>query len=147
VADRDAARHPAEPGVWVTGGPRGGRANALAVSPNFANDSLALTGEWMQGRYGDQSGLGIFKSTDGGQNWRPVISDAQNSAYYAAVHAFAFSPGFVADQTVFAGTGGGLFKSSDGGESWQWVTSAYAGPPGSIMALPCRPTIRRAVIC
>jgi hypothetical protein len=34
------------------------------------------------------------------------------------VHALALSPGYAADQTLFAGTEGGVFKSTDGGDSW-----------------------------
>jgi photosystem II stability/assembly factor-like uncharacterized protein len=59
--------------------------------------------------------------------------------YSSAVHAYAFSPDFEADRTLFAGTWGGLFKSTDGGESWQRITRVYFGPPGSITAVAVAP--------
>lgn len=41
-----------------------------------------------------------------------------------AVDAFAISPNFAVDQTLFAGTnGGGVFKTTDGGQSWVEVKS------------------------
>jgi hypothetical protein len=53
----------AETGAWESHGPRGGMAQAMAVSPYFAQDGVAFAGEWRDGRHGDQTGLGFFKST------------------------------------------------------------------------------------
>ncbi|UCC64062.1 MAG: hypothetical protein JSV36_03100, partial [Anaerolineae bacterium] len=130
---------PAEPGTWESAGPRGGRAQALAVSPDFVNDGVVLAGEWTQGRGGGQSGLGIFKSSDGGETWSSSSSGTEGVMYGSAIHAFAFSPDFAADQTVFAGSWGGLFKSTDGGGRWSWVGRLYSGPPGSITAVALAP--------
>jgi photosystem II stability/assembly factor-like uncharacterized protein len=130
---------PGERGAWVSGGPRGGRAQALAVSPDFASDGVAFAGRWLFGKGGGQSGPGILKSTDGGQTWNPSASGTEGVSYSSAVHAYAFSPDFAADRTVFAGTWGGLFKSTDGGESWQRLTRVYFGPPGSITAVAVAP--------
>jgi photosystem II stability/assembly factor-like uncharacterized protein len=134
-----AQSSPAEPGTWESGGPRGGRAQALAISPNFQNDGVAFGGEWADERGGGQSGLGIFKSTDGGQTWQSFSSGTEGVMYSAAVHIFAFSPGFGTDQTVFAGTWGGLFRSTDGGATWPWVGRLYSGPFGSITAVALAP--------
>jgi photosystem II stability/assembly factor-like uncharacterized protein len=130
---------PAEPGTWETHGPRGGMAEALAISPDFTHDGLALAGEWRAGRYGDQTGLGIFKSSDGGQTWQTSDNGTEGVTYSSALHAFAFSPDFAADQTVFAATWGGLFKSTDGGANWSWLSRLYSGPPGSITAVAVAP--------
>ena len=138
---------PAEPGTWETHGPRGGRTLALEVSPDFAHDGLALSGEYRPGRYGDQSGLGIFRSTDGGQTWQTSSSGTEGRQYTSAIHDFAFSPDFgsaslttsAADQTVFAATWGGLFKSTDGGQHWQWTGRIFRGYPGSITAVAVAP--------
>ena len=130
---------PAEPGTWESGGPRGGRAQALAVSPAFASDGVAFTGAWFYGRPSTETGLGVLKSTDGGQTWQPSSSGMENVYYSSAVHAYAFSPDFAADRTVFAATWGGLFRSTDGGENWRWLTRLYGGPPGSIIAVAVAP--------
>jgi photosystem II stability/assembly factor-like uncharacterized protein len=130
---------PAEPGTWESSGPRGGRPQALAISPEFASDGVAFAGAWFYSAAGGKSGLGILKSTDGGQTWRSSGSGAEGVAYSSAVHAYAFSPDFGADRTVFAGTWGGLFKSTDGGESWHWLTRLYSGPPGSVTTVAVAP--------
>jgi photosystem II stability/assembly factor-like uncharacterized protein len=132
---------PAEAGTWASGGPRGGQAQALAVSPNFAGDGVAFSGEWRMGRAGDQSGLGIFKSTDWGQTWQASSSGIESAPfpYGSAVHAYAFSPNFATDRTVFAATWAGLFKSTDGGATWQWLPRAYFGAPGSMVAVAVAP--------
>jgi photosystem II stability/assembly factor-like uncharacterized protein len=130
---------PAEPGTWESGGPRGGHAQTLAVSPDFVSDGVAFAGEWNQGRGGGQSGLGIFKSIDGGQTWVSSSSGTEGVMYGSAIHAFAFSPDFATDQVVFAGSWGGLFESTDGGERWSWVNRLYSGPPGSITAVAVAP--------
>ncbi len=130
---------PAEPGTWESGELRGGRAQALAISPDFANDGVAFTGEWTPGRYADQWGLGIFKSTDGGQTWQASSSGIEGYSYSSAIHDYALSPAFAADGIAFVATWGGLFRSTDGGASWQWVSRLYSGPPGAITSVAVAP--------
>ncbi len=87
---------------------------ALAVSPDFANDSTVWTAV---SNYTDN--LGIYRSQDGGTTWSLLSPDL-------AVVTMAPSPNFAVDQTLFAGTGdAGLLKSEDGGMSW----TAQATPP------------------
>lgn len=128
---------PAEPGHWETHGPRGGMAQALAVSPDFVNDGVVFSGEHRMWRPPGEFGLGIFKSTDWAQTWAPAAHGTE--AYSSAIHDFAFSPDFAADRTVFAATWGGLFKSGDGGATWEWLSGLYSGPPGSITAIAAAP--------
>lgn len=130
---------PAEPGTWASNGPRGGRADALAVSPNFANDGLALAGTGTMGRFGTAWGLGVFRSADGGQFWQSTSLDEKSSGSASAIYDLAFCPDFAADGTVYAGTWGGLYRSTDGGQNWQHVTRAFFGPPGSITEVAVAP--------
>jgi photosystem II stability/assembly factor-like uncharacterized protein len=130
---------PAEPGTWQSGGPRGGRAQALALSPDFEGDGVVLAGEWLAGRYGDQWGLGIYKSADGSQTWQPSSTGTEGVYYSSAIHGFAFSPSFTSDQKLFAATWGGLFQSTDGGGHWQWVPRIFRGAPGAITAVAVAP--------
>lgn len=126
-------------GGWATTGPRGGKAHTLSVSPNFANDGVAFSGEWLTSFRSTESGLGIIRSEDGGRSWHVADEGTEDVDYGSAIHDFAFSPTFASDQTVFAATWGGLFKSVDSGDNWQWLEGAYGGPPGGYWAIAVAP--------
>ncbi|RPH85422.1 MAG: hypothetical protein EHM75_09770, partial [Desulfobacteraceae bacterium] len=101
---------------WLSSnGMYGGTITALAVSPNFTGDQTLLAGT---------SSGGVFKSTDGGAQWRAVntgLGDTQ-------MKALAYSPSYGVDKTVFsAALHGGIKKSTNGGESWEWLGSASNG--------------------
>ncbi len=135
-------RDPTELGVWDTGGPRGGRADVLAVSPNFANDGVALTAEWNRLSHTiiEQYGSGILKSTDWGQTWQSgKMGSVPPPFYSSAVHGYSFSPDFAIDETVFAATWGGLFKSMDGGENWQWLNPGVRNRQVTFIAVAVAP--------
>jgi hypothetical protein len=118
-----AQRAAAEPGVWSSSGPRGGRAMTLVVSPDFAKDGIAFGGEWMANFQGSAIGLGPRKSSDYGQTWQAKPADIPNSD---PVLDYGLSPNFAADNTLFAATWGDVLKSTDGGETWR-ATGAMSG--------------------
>jgi hypothetical protein len=105
-------RDPTEPGTWQSSGPWGGRAGLLAISPNFANDGIVLSGEVNMLR-ASEYGPGLFKSGDGAQTWRSVSVSADGSIAMGgeAVHAYTFSPNFATDHLVFASTSRGVVSS------------------------------------
>jgi photosystem II stability/assembly factor-like uncharacterized protein len=129
----------AEPGGWQSSGPRGGSGDALAVSPDFATDGIAFTGEWYGNFQGGEAGSGIIKSTNFGQNWAVSAAGMNETGNETAVHDYAFSNNFTSDQTVFAATGGGLFQSIDGGATWNRNEALYQGPPGIINRVVAAP--------
>jgi len=99
---------------WTTEGPGnlGARINTVAYHPNNPNIILA----------GFSSG-GVFKTTDGGTNWKPVF----DKQLFLAIGDIVFDP--QEPNTVYVGTGDpnisgfpfigdGLYKSTDAGESW-----------------------------
>lgn len=61
-------------------------------------------------------GVGIYRSTDGGQNW-PEISTNTHSDY----HAIAFAAGN--SRKMFVGNDGGVWTTSDGGNNFVNVNS------------------------
>ncbi|HTP10204.1 MAG TPA: hypothetical protein VMP08_18250 [Anaerolineae bacterium] len=133
-------RDPTEPGAWESSGPIGGRADTLALSPNFANDGIALTGEVDWIKVSDY-GRGLFKSSDWGQTWRSISPSLEEppTSGNEAVHEYAFSPGFVTDKTVFAATSHGLYKSTDKGDTWQWLKQATPDAPGGVTRVMLSP--------
>ncbi len=87
---------------------------------------------------------GVFKTTDGGENWRRVLNRPGNE-WTGAVDV-SFAPG---DPDVMyaglweawrkswgmssGGEGSGLFRSTDGGESWDELTGNKDGLPGGVL--------------
>jgi photosystem II stability/assembly factor-like uncharacterized protein len=117
---------PASSGDWRSAGPYGGVARVLALSPNFANDGLALTGGWKTGRMGRAGGYGIVRTTDRGATWEPVFAASPWSQL--AVMDLAISPGFDADASAYAATETGLLRSGNRGVAWEQL---HGGLPES----------------
>jgi photosystem II stability/assembly factor-like uncharacterized protein len=126
------------PGQWVQIGPEpggfwdgtsvggsSGRATSVVVDPR--NSQVGYLGT---------AGGGVWKTTDGGQNWQP-LTDNQPSL---AIGSLALDPSN--PDVVYAGTGEenfsgdsysgtGILKSTDAGSSWSVLANAFVGDTGS----------------
>jgi photosystem II stability/assembly factor-like uncharacterized protein len=104
---------------------------ALAVDPRDPNKVFAAV---LGHPYGPSAERGIYRSTDGGQNWQKVISKDENTGgsdveidpsnpdvVYASMWEVREGPW--EDGNEFNGTKGGLFKSSDGGSTWRALSN------------------------
>jgi len=109
---------------WRSGGPYGGNVQALALSPAFGTDGLALAGGWRLGPYGVTGGYGIVRTTDRGATWNYL----QDEQHRWMVFDVAISPGFGSDQTAYAGTDVGLLRSTDRGDTWTWLYNGLPSP-------------------
>jgi photosystem II stability/assembly factor-like uncharacterized protein len=122
-----------------------GRVRAIAVHPTDPNTVYI----------GAASG-GIWKTTDGGENWQDIGHDLPSQCF----GAIAIDP--VNPQTVYAGSGesillwdyftppgSGLFKSTDGGETWIVITDGFGSLThfSDIIINPQNPDILFATIC
>ena len=98
------------------GPPRGGRSIAVA-------GSAARPFEYYMGT----TGGGLWKTTDGGQNWRPVTDGQITSGSIGAVQVCETNPDIVymgTGETQLRGNiqqGDGAYKSTDGGTTWEHV--------------------------
>jgi len=102
---------------WRNVGPdRGGRSQAVA-------GSAARPFEY----YFGATGGGLWKTTDGGENWAPVTDGQLNSSSVGAVQVCEANPDVVyigMGETELRGNimqGDGVYKSTDGGETWRHV--------------------------
>jgi photosystem II stability/assembly factor-like uncharacterized protein len=104
---------------------------ALAVDPRDPNRVFAAV---LGHPYGPSEERGVYRSTDGGQNWQKVISKDENTGgsdveidpsnpdvVYASMWEAREGPW--EDGNEFNGSGGGLFKSTDGGSTWHPLTN------------------------
>jgi photosystem II stability/assembly factor-like uncharacterized protein len=92
----------------------------LAYSPDFAADRTAFLG-----------GSALWRTTDGGLAWRPVLSEG--------VRSLAVSPAFAIDGTVFAGGLDGWLAVSDNGGT-TWITRTLATTAATVNALIVSPS-------
>ena len=116
-AELPAAAPLAGGGSWRSGGPYGGDVQALALSPAFATDGLALAGGWRSGAAGVVGGYGLARTIDSGASWTPVFVSPPYDRL--TVFDLAFSPAFSTDRVAFAATSDGLLRSRDGAQTWQ----------------------------
>jgi len=97
----------------------------LAVDPTNAKIVWAGTGEsWM--RNSVSIGDGIYKSTDGGENWTNVgLKDTEHIVKILINPKDGNSLLVCATGSAFADNdAGGVYKSSDGGQNWRKVLAA-----------------------
>lgn len=90
--------------------PNNSNVQAIAFSPNYANDSQVYVGIYSRG---------IYKSTNGGASWVKADSIGNTNA-----QSIVMSPDYAVDNTVYAATrSGGVFKSTDGGATWTQINN------------------------
>jgi uncharacterized protein (TIGR03437 family) len=91
------------PGPFVDHTGRGARIGSIAVDP--ANSSVILAAAY----FIEAAGLpGLYRSTDGGEHWTPVLNLQQGTDVVFADTDVAYAALY----------GMGVYKSTDGGRSW-----------------------------
>jgi photosystem II stability/assembly factor-like uncharacterized protein len=98
---------------------------ALAVSPDFPNDGVALAGTMEDG---------VLFSNDRGWNWATWNFGLLD----LHILCLAMSSEFARDETVFAGTEIGIFRSTNGGRAWREVDFPTDRAPVLSLALSPR---------
>jgi len=126
-------------GEWELAGPLniGGRVSCVAMHPDN-----------MQTFYIGAASGGIFKTTDGGNNWTPVFDD-QPSLSIGDIALAPSNPEVIYAGTGEANAGGGsvsyeglgIFRSSDGGNSWLASGLEVTGSIGRIAVHPTNPEV------
>jgi len=112
----------------------------ILVDPHDANRVFVAA---LGNMYAATPDRGVYRSTDGGQNWAKVLFtddntgaidlsfDASNpQVIYAALWATRRPPWTVYPSSH--GPGSGLYKSTDGGSTWTHLTQGLPADPGRI---------------
>jgi len=97
-------------GEWTTGGPYGGWINDIKF------------GEDMDTVYATVTNVGLFRSTDGGENWELIFIE---QGYVNFVEIDPRDP----DSLYIAKRAGGLYHSEDGGDTWSEMPIPLPGNP------------------
>ncbi len=123
----------AKPLDWRFVGPQGNRVSAVVSDSNDPNVYYA----------GACAG-GVWKSDDGGTNWRPIFDDQTSQS----IGSLAIAPSD--SNQIWAGTGeafirsnvligDGIYKSTDAGETWQNMGLEKTGRIGRTIVHPTDP--------
>ena len=119
------------------------------IGPDRGGRSIAVSG--VKGRpreaYFGATGGGLWKTTDGGENWAPVTDGLISSASVGAVAVSESNPDLVyigTGETCIRGNimpGDGVYKSSDGGKTWSHVGFRESHGISKIRIHPTNPDI------
>ncbi len=97
---------------------------AIAIAPSNPDVIYVGTGEPKQG-LDNYYGMGILKSTDGGNTWQLLGKDVFNGLGIIAIVVHPQNPDILYVASSLTGKAGpaapprGIFKSTDGGRTWQ----------------------------
>lgn len=126
------------------------RMGAIAYSPDYARDRIVLTGTFRS----------VLRSIDGGASWKKVAVEYEVDAgahvgcnrrakprprifEFQFPLAFAFSPAYAGDRTVFAAYHPeGLLRSVDGGASFSKIWHGCGDPVVAVVTSPDYPADR-----
>jgi photosystem II stability/assembly factor-like uncharacterized protein len=113
----------------------GQQITAILVDPHDPNRVFAAV---LGHPYGPNAERGVFRSTDGGENWQKVLYKDENTGgadlafdptnprtIYAVLWAARQGPW---ENGAWSGPNSGLFKSTDGGATWQQLTGGLPTP-------------------
>ena len=119
------------------------------LGPDRGGRSIAVSG--VKGRpdeaYFGATGGGLWKTTDGGDNWNPVTDFQITSASVGAVAVSESNPDLVfigTGETCIRGNilpGDGVYRSLDAGETWEHVGFADSHGISKIRIHPTNPDI------
>jgi photosystem II stability/assembly factor-like uncharacterized protein len=127
---------------WRSLGPqRGGRSIGVAGSAARPNEY-----------YFGATGGGLWKTTDGGTNWRPVTDGQINSASVGAVAVAPSNPDVVyigmgeAQLRGNIAQGDGVYKTTDGGKTWKHIGLKDSQTVSRLRVHPTNPDLVYAAV-
>jgi photosystem II stability/assembly factor-like uncharacterized protein len=120
-----------------------------SIGPNRGGRSIAVAGSAARPLeyYFGATGGGLWKTTDGGQTWRPVTDGQIRSSSVGAVAVAPSSPDVVyigMGETELRGNimqGDGVYKSTDGGKTWRHMGLAETQAIAKIRVDPRDPNV------
>lgn len=120
-----------------------------SIGPNRGGRSIAVAGSASRPLeyYFGATGGGLWKTTDGGQSWKPVTDGQLRSSSVGAVAVAESNPDVVyigMGETDIRGNimqGDGVYKSTDGGKKWTHMGLAETQAIAKIRIDPANPDV------
>jgi photosystem II stability/assembly factor-like uncharacterized protein len=120
-----------------------------SIGPNRGGRSIAVAGSAKRPLeyYFGATGGGLWKTTDGGQTWKPVTDGKLRSSSVGAVAVAESNPDVVyvgMGETCLRGNimqGDGVYKTTDGGKTWTHVGLAETQAIAKIRVDPRNPDV------
>ena len=102
---------------------------ATDISLDIHNPRILYASTWEHRRYpwlvsSGGPGSGIYKSTDGGDTWKPLEKGLPKEMGKVSVDVSAANPEVVYANIEAKGEKGGVYRSDDGGQSWKQTSKA-----------------------
>ena len=98
----------------------------IAIAPSSSNIIYVALGTSETNEYGTGSGMGLYRSENGGENWHEITDDGRPEARIGGgdVPEIMVDP---KDAETLYSTSIVLWKSSDGGKTWKGIRGAPGG--------------------
>ncbi len=98
----------------------------IAIAPSSSNIIYITVGTTEMNEYGTGSGMGLFRSADGGESWKEVTDDGRPQARIGGgdVPEIMVDP---KDPETLYSTSIVVWKSVDGGKKWKGIRGAPGG--------------------
>lgn len=109
--------------------------------PRDTVSAIAIDPRNPDGLYIGTENSGLYKTTDGGQTWKPLY----NGVTGASVESLVMDPNN--PDILYAGLNGEVLQTTDGGESWQRVPLDWCGWPVVLAAPRGHGKIYSAGVC
>ncbi len=98
----------------------------LAIAPSSSNIVYVVIGTDKENEYGTGTGMGLFRSDDGGENWHEITDDGRPEARIGGGDV----PEIMVDpkdpETIYS-TSIVVWKSVNGGKTWKGIRGAPGG--------------------
>ncbi|MDQ6901804.1 MAG: glycoside hydrolase [Bacteroidota bacterium] len=98
----------------------------IAIAPSSSNILYLTVGTTETNEYGTGTGMGLFRSDDGGENWKEVTDDGRPQARIGGGDVPEIMVDAKDPETLYS-TSIVVWKSIDGGKKWKGIRGAPGG--------------------
>ena len=98
----------------------------IAIAPSSSNTVYVVIGTDKENEYGTGTGMGLFRSDDGGENWHEITEDGRPEARIGGGDVPTIMVDPKDPETIYS-TSIVVWKSVNGGKTWKGIRGAPGG--------------------